>query len=93
MLEEERRLSAQVQIIELLLDIEAKLDIEFHDEEIEPIENLTVNRIVELAESKKRDEKGIQGIIFDTVGTLFSSEKITRDDDGVLFRLFLDKHD
>lgn len=91
MRKEECRVSAYYQIITLLLDIEEKLKIEYSDEEIEPVEKLTIAKILKHTEAKIEDEAGIHDTVMEAVYAILTDGGITIDDNCELYQLFLDR--
>jgi uncharacterized ubiquitin-like protein YukD len=91
MIKEECRVSAYYQIMMLILDIEEKLDIEYNDEEIEPVENLTIAKILNRAEKKIDVETGVHATIMEAVNSILKDARGTIDDNCELYQLFLNK--
>ena len=91
MIKEECRVSAYYQIMMLILDIEEKLDIEYNDEEIEPVENLTIAKILNRTEKKIDVETGVHVTIMEAVNSILKDDRGTIDDNCELYQLFLNK--
>lgn len=91
MIKEECRVSAYYHIITLLLDIEEKLNIVYGDEEIEPVENLTIAKILKITKKKIEDETGVYDTVMKAVDAIFADGVITIDDSCELYQLFLNK--